>query len=396
VALLFFIVRVGFGQWRTIASTAIIAAAGATATLAALAFINRMYGGSWLFLAASFNTARYVASTPSPWRAVSWQYRAAWLTLPATAALGAAVSLLRPSRSDFRFPRALQVAALTAVAGFTALELRGMPVLQFSYYSSYLVPLSLLAMIALALPPREETGASMSMPATVVPPLATLLVFVAAHWLFLTRSPNLALTISRLPVARRAYDLLWFGPFGLESFSTFLALAGGLAALSFIWLVRPGSLRWYGFAAGLAVGCAAIPVHWPAAGARGVQATYAEVVSADRFVDRHVADRTLRFWYDATSPNRPFRSISSTYFWSYTLLNEQMPRLTADEAATLPPNTRFVLLVPVEADVLAARRSLQKYGLDLSLIDQHRFGTDDRELSVVIADLIHVSETTTR
>ena len=84
------------------------------------------------------------------------------------------------------------------------------------------------------------------------------------------------------------------------------------------------------------------------------------------------------------------RGIASTYFWGYVLVNEDMPALTAAEAAGLASNTRFVFLVPRAQDVERARQSLRKYDLDFSVVAREDFGAGERALSVVLADLVRL------
>ena len=387
LVLLFFVVRMGFANWRSILSTAVFAAVGGAAMLLALAFANRIYGGAWLFMAPSFAVARDLAANPTQWRELSWHHRAMWLALPGIAILGASIDLTLPTRDASRFARAMQVILLATAAVWTGFELHGPPVLQLPYYASYLVPLSVLALPLQAGALVSATERS----SNVTWILTTVGLFALAHWLFLTRTPGVAFTLSQWPSARYLYERLWFGPFSLQSFSMLMAVAAGVLALLSLRCLRAMPSRWFGLAIGLAIGCAAVPANWPLASSTNTQKSFEEVVAIDRYVTQQLGNRTPRFWYEATSiPKWSLKSISSAYFWGFSLVNEHLPVLTAEEARVLPANTRFVFLLPPDEAISPAKQALLKNGIDLAFVDRRVFGEGDRAVSVILADLVRI------
>jgi hypothetical protein len=390
ITMLFFTVRVGLEQRWLILRTAGVAALGGAASLAAFSLVNVMFGGPWLFLAPSFAIARYVTSTPSIWKEYAWYNRALWLVLPATGTAGAILHF--GSRRAWRsgFTAAVQVTLLVTVALWTAYELRGIPLLQFSHYSSYLAPFALVA-----LPLQSGFRADGSAKSRIVLPLATLALLAAAHWLFLIRVPGLASTLMQLPgTAALVYNAAWFGPFGTESLTTFIAVAGGLGGVLCLRFLSGTSRRWFGFIVGLTFMCAAAPTNYPPARHNSARADYLEIGAIERYVSANTDGRALRFWYDYDrNPTRPFRAVASTFFWSYTLVNERLPMMTAKEAAALPAATRLVFLVPAAADVDRARETLRMHGLETALVDQRIFGEGKRSVFVVIADLMRLPDT---
>lgn len=385
IAMLFFAVRVGLAQWRAIFVAAAAAIAGTALMLGIFALVNHLYGGPWLFMAPSFAAARYVSANSTVWRVTGWYQRASWLALTLVAVSATLVDLVSSRRGRTRFGRALQVTLLAACAVWTAFEMRG-PLLQLSYYASYLVPLSVLALLSQADFSNERFQRSSLGLAAV-----TSVAFVCGHWFFLTRTPGLATTLSQFPLAVRAYHLLWFGTFTVDSFSTLLAVGGGVLAVVSLKLIPSRRVAWCGFVFGLAFGCAAVPDTWPSRANPNVKRSYEDAVAVDRYITGYVDGRSLRFWYDVKAfPTRSLRSIASTYFWGFSLVNERFPAMTAEEARLLPANTRFVFLVPTKDEIAKASQSLTQHGLGLTVIGQREFGDGDRTLSVILADLVRV------
>jgi hypothetical protein len=385
IVLLFYVMRAGPSQWRAIAATAVTAGAGGVMMLGAFALANHHYGGPWFFMAPSFAAARYVSSNPDIWRVTGWHARASWLALPFVAAAGTLIDLVSSPRGRTRFSRALQVTMLAAAALWTGFEMRE-PLLQISYYSSYLLPLSVLALMA-----QVDLSNAGFQRSNIFLAIATMVAFVCGHWFFLDREPGLASTLTQFPWAVRSYQWLWFGTFSLESFSTFVAVGGGVLAVMCLKLIPSKRVAWCGFVIGMAIGCAAAPSTWPSRSATHVQQAYAEAVAVNRYVTAYVKGRSPRFWYDVRAfPNRSLQSIASTYFWGFSLVNEQFPRITAAEARLLPANTRFVLLIPATDDVAKASQSLLPHGLGLAVVDRREFPGLDGTLSVVLADLVRL------
>ena len=81
------------------------------------------------------------------------------------------------------------------------------------------------------------------------------------------------------------------------------------------------------------------------------------VADAHRFIATHLDGSVTRFWYRlSTRDAPPFRAIASTYLWAWVLVNEDMPRLTTDQAAT--PGADATATVRAMPDELAKSRAL--------------------------------------
>jgi hypothetical protein len=385
IGMLFLVARVGLTRWRLIAGTAFLAAIGGALMLGAFSLANVMFGGPWLFLGPSFEAAKYVTSTPSNWRISGWHHRAEWLALPLAGVLGALLNLLPWGRPRLPFARAIDVSLLAAAALLTAFEARGIPLLQISYYSSYLAPLALLS-----LPLHVGCGVDVSRRRSIAFALWMIAFMAAAHWLFLApRETSFLITLMRTPAINFVYGLVWPGPADQESFTTFFAVVGGLVAVLSLKFVRATNVSRFGFVLGLMFVCAAVPNTFPTQSARGVQSSFRETLEAARYVGANAANRPLRFWYDLNgNPTRSLRPIASMYFWSRSLINETLPTVSAAELKMVEANAMIVFLVPTAQDLERARESLRTHGFDVALVDQKAFGEGDRFFSVVLANLV--------
>jgi hypothetical protein len=119
---------------------------------------------------------------------------------------------------------------------------------------------------------------------------------------------------------------------------------------------------------------------------------YEETVRAARFIERNLRLHKPRFWYDnqiVTKP--PARAIASTYFWGFSLVNENMPALTAEEAAALPRDALLVFLLPVGRTLEAALATLRQHGSEASIVAQNQFGTGESSVLIVLADLRRIA-----
>jgi hypothetical protein len=99
----------------------------------------------------------------------------------------------------------------------------------------------------------------------------------------------------------------------------------------------------------------------------------------------------VRFWYQAPSGSAPpFRAIASTYLWGWVLVNEEMPHLTGQEAETIDPDSRLVLLINRQAEADDARTALGRSGFGYTVIAHQTFDSGGHPFTVLIADLFRV------
>lgn len=156
-------------------------ALGATILLVGLGLISHSLGGHFRYLRSSVTFVRYfTASGSNPFRVewTVWLGRAAWLLLPAAAAIGAAVHLARSwGREGWRWSMAhcYQVMLLAMLAGLVGMEGTSQSIyLQCHLYAiAFLLPLGVLALAGqwaeriTALSPREFlllVGLAVSLP----------------------------------------------------------------------------------------------------------------------------------------------------------------------------------------------------------------------------------------
>jgi hypothetical protein len=382
---LFLFLRAGATRWRTAVAVLAVAAVGAIATFAVFGFVNQQFGGQLLYLKASVDYAGSRLWLPSPWdvAGLGWLPDTPHLILPAVAALGAVLAFAGRSNVLKSFPGTVQLTFLAAVVWWVIHSTLWTHSVHVSYYVSYLVPLGLLAFAA-----HPDS------------PLAVLPSSRLWHAITLELA-ILGLLIIHLLVFRRG-DVVWeaAAPALGAGFATpnginaFVAVGVGVFALALLRFVRPLWFRWPAFLLALLMAYSSVPTNWATHGTLRVREDFAVTVSAHRFIGQHLdRNRGLRLWYSlAPGEPRPFRSISSTYLWGWTLVNEAMPSLDAAQAASLVPDAQLVVLADTGAEVDAARETLRKSGFDYATRTAREFGASDRSFWVVIGRLSRAAE----
>jgi hypothetical protein len=380
---LFLFLRRGPAGIRGVVRIAAVAVTGAALALLGFASVNVALGGHWLFLAPQLRIGKALASVPNPWQlsGYAWVRQAPWLVLPAVATASAAVNCVRWSRLGPGFARTMQVVVLAMVAVWTAVQLSGTPVFQISFYSSYLAPFALIALAA------QWNGAAPA-PGTrgsLLFEVAAFAVFTAGCWLIwsdvatfwnhvevglVTRLPAIAALISGYSVA---------------------AVSGLIAGVVTICIVQTtGSpwAKWGALVAAFLFLSGAVPPDLPNKLDRTATAYYETVVNAHRFIDGYVRGRKLRIWSSDPRGNaRPIIGTASTYFWDYSLINYELPKLDPEAATRLTRDTRLILLVPTIADAERSRAPLRQFGYELEIVASKSFGAGDLAMAVIVADL---------
>jgi hypothetical protein len=248
-----------------------------------------------------------------------------------------------------------------------------------SYYTDYLVPLGLIALVLMPLSPLATT-ASMRPRDALTLELATLGVLITAHVLIFrwggapwaAASQAIAAAIPRV-----------------QPFNAIAAFAVCAAALVLFRFIRWQWVRWPAYFLTLWTAYGSAPANWVTADTPRVKEDYAVTVSAHRYLwERLDNNRPLAMWY-ALSPDeqRPLRSIASTYLWVVVVVNENLPMLSESEAASLTPNAQLVLLVDDPRDTEVVKGALRKVDFDYSPREQKQFGPDNASFWVVIGDL---------
>jgi hypothetical protein len=383
---LFYALRAGIAHWRQFPIALLFAGAGAGATLAALGFASAMLGGRWMFLAPQVLASRGLLSAPSDYAVpVSvWILRATWLVLPVIGILAALRGLVNRPAPEAAFVRVMERCLLLAAVLWVVVQVAGVPVVQISYYTSYLAP---LALIVLTL----RYGVS-SQPLPIGRIIAleifTVVLFAAWHGLVIARMPDVWRAIggafrSPLPV------YLWGDSDFLRQLGvlTLVGLAGGLVILAVVHRIGGPGLRWAAFAASLAVASVAMPSDLPMASDRSNPAYFETTVAAHRYIAAQRALGRVTLWYSLADPLSPVLGLVNTFFWGNGVINATFPNLTSEQAAALRHGQEVILLVSRFEMADLAQAPLQSHGYRLAVVEHREFGPPEQPLSVVIGRL---------
>jgi len=378
------VLRCGSAGMRRVARITGIAVVGGAVTFLAFAAISVALGGHWFFVAPQLRYGRILTSAPNRWQlsGYSWVRHAPWLVLPAVATAGSVVHCVRWSQTEPGLTRTMHVITLAAVVLWTVVQLSGTPVFQISYYSSYLAPMALLALTL----PCVGVLARLRGGTVLVLELATFGLFALGHaaitsdtagfWNRVQAGINEGMPVLT-PLVGIAFDV-----------SVVFGLAAGLLLILIAQRVRPDALRWAESAVCLAIIAGAAPRDLPNRNDQISREYFTGVVAAHRFIDSQIQGRVLRLWSsDPRGNNRPIMGTASTYLWIFSLVNDELPRLDAQEATVLAKGRRLVMLVPTAPDAEAARAPLRQFGYELDVVGARTFGAGDQAMSVVVADL---------
>jgi hypothetical protein len=387
ICCLFLMLRVSVARWRTTTAILLVAAAGAVATLAVFSHTNWQLGGRWLFLAPSFDYATTAMWQPSPWdvTGVSWLADAHFLLLQAVASLAAILALASRRRNLDSFAGIVQLIFLVAAGWWVIHSTLWTHSIHVSYYTSYLVPLGLIALALIPDSPLVSLASLRTRDAVTVE-LATLAALISAH-LLVFRWGDLSWS-----AASRALVAAFPDVQPINAISAFAVCAIALVLIRF---VRSRWLQWPAFVLTLWVVCGSLPTYFVTAAAPHVTADFATVVAAHRYLWEHLDNnRKLSMWYAlASDEKRPLRSIASTYLWAWRLVNENLPMLSEKEVTDmLARDGQLVLLVPDPGDADVAKRALRKFDYDYTPREQKQFGPANASFWVVVGDLSRIEK----
>jgi 4-amino-4-deoxy-L-arabinose transferase-like glycosyltransferase len=392
VLALFFYLRAGVEHRHRVFAVTLLGAAGALVTFACLGAVSVALGQTFWFLQPQLRIAQTLTAARNPWQLTGyyWMASATWLVLPACAVIGAIVSCARwlRTKSALTFQVTMQVVFLVAVSLWVGIQVFSTPVLQISYYSSYLAPLALLAL------PLQATLPDGKAPLTLVlVAAATSMVFAAGHWLILSDVDRFWRVVEPVGVRRILSDVSWIGASHQQNcFAAAVGLIAGLAGVSAINGRAPALRRWMLFIACLTLSFSAAPQVWPSF-RDATKARYELTIAAHRFIGEHIDGRKLRFWYRSLpEPMSPARSITSTYLWEYVLLNEDLPMLTSVQAGMLTPETRLVMLVAAVEDADVARVALRRVGFDYNVVANRHLTEGALSVSIILCDIVPFHE----
>lgn len=325
-----------------------------------LCSINYFLNGTFFFFYPIVRwTAIFVLSGTNPWWAsiLKWGVKAQWLLLPLIVFIGSVLILIfRRKFLDVRFYNWLVLAQICFVLNvlmYLVFELIvKQPVLQLSYYSSYMMPALFLALgmqIALVI---EKLS-----PYRFYVIISLIVAFSLVSYAFHFNDKQL--------LENRPYLIL---------FSLLLGLVG-YVFLVILSLSR--FFKFFGMALLLCVMCVinASCIHkWmqDEFNAAFQKNAWLTVVDSEKAVKSMDPQRVSRFWYNGYIPyGTIYRSVSSIYLWGYRLFNEDFPGLTTPGLTyKLALNDKVFILSDGQNELEEASKSLAQIGFKPELLGE--------------------------
>jgi hypothetical protein len=275
-----------------------------------LGCVNLGLAGSFEFYMPSVYYVMAHVGQPNAWKlpVAQWIGQAEWLVLPVVVAGAALIAL--GSRRFRSSPAGLAAAgAFLLACGLMILcEWRGIPVLQYSYYASYLIPPAFVVIGALLGGLLDDRpGAAGPLPASVALACVVLAIVTLPLWGY-----NAYLSQLRVHA--------WpFAPLAL----------GGLFAIC--CLVRGKAASWAAVVALAACLATSSSIGYAFAGRHAERETFARIAQAADAVDAVRGDEFIWFWYSKADPHfAEFHALHSIYLWGYTMVGEQFPSVKPD------------------------------------------------------------------
>jgi hypothetical protein len=329
---------------------------------AAITFIfgvfNMAVNGRFLFFINSVGTAAKLVVHHNPYNAPThaWLLDATWLVVPVIAFVGAILFLRRSqtwqSSSNVEFLLFWQRYFILSFLTMLFWQIVGQPVLQLLHYTSYLIPPAFLAL-------GSQSAVFMQRLTRVQ------FVLLCACVAFLLLVPFALPLQSGIVMALQRRPLL-------------LSLGAGLLAI----VILNSRIRFAGVV-GVMVLCLSLatlnatsgPHTW---GQRGgvddpafQKSAVLSIVDSVRVVQELDPKGNLFFWYDGEGRlGHLYRSVASTYLWSYRLQSEEFPRL----GPKLPPLGRRILILAEDGEgaLRQAQDSLHYEGLEAQFLTKRQ------------------------
>jgi hypothetical protein len=317
-----------------------LALAGAASLTALLCVVNYWICGTWLFFLPSVRFVLQSVAAVNPWAvpAAQWLPGAKWLALPLVvlAAVAGPALAARIRRQPLTYAAASAALFAIVCVLFAVLESAGDPVLQLSYYASYLLPWLFLALGAALSPLLGGLSTAGFAAVGIVCGLA----FPFPLW---------GLNVWNQLAA----------PFGL-----WLPLALGALLVPALLLKQParGALPLALFAL-CACHATLAPFAYSPSQRHAARLSFLRITQAAERVRDLTATANLLFWYDRHEQGFPeFLSLNSVFIWGHRTLGMDFPALPPD--ARLRPGTILVLPSGRPGIAAQARQQLRSRGLD--------------------------------
>jgi len=296
--------------------------AGIIACTAALSVASRLAGGRWAFfmqsvtwLAANFNYSSGVTG-------VAWLPTAPWVFLPLSTVIASGVVCFR-SRGRLSTAQVRSIAALfLSSAAFALWDFVGPgAVLYWPFYVSWLTPWTFLVAGTVLIPSAPRPRAEVAILVTIA-----LLLGVS-----MTLFPSMQLPGFGLRALGVTLFLVLVAALAAHATASRLAFAAGIACLN-VWIsmtgfYSPGTHR-----------------------ADAFGAIDRSVGIIDRYVGPQRRPKLL-----LASPTKLalyVRGLASVYLFAYTIVSEQFPKVTAEQAALIDPGA-VVVVIAEQADTAA-------------------------------------------
>jgi hypothetical protein len=316
---------------------------GAAALTVALGCANFLIEGTFLFYLPSIFYAMASAGHPNPWKApvAQWISHAEWLLLPLVVVVAGLVALSRRwFRASVAGPAAIY-AFLLACCLMLLCEGKGIPVLQYNFYASYLFPTAFLAIGALLEKPLQHLKG----PSTILLALGVLLVNTVPLWGYNGY-------LARLKIG--------FWPAAPLLFGVVFVACGALNVRGANWSI---------VAALVACNLTTVSIGYSVADRHEARHEFARVSEAVATVDAVRRGEPVRFWYSVKDPHFPeFNALNSIYLWGYTMIGNEFP--TIMPTAVVTPGA-LVVILSSSGDVLPqANESLREKSFVADLVDR--------------------------
>jgi hypothetical protein len=313
-----------------------------------LAAVNYVIDGHWLFFMPAVKFTIKYGNVTDRWRqkGVDWSSKQFLRIAIVVLIAGAAVLSRRIWKDGIRPHRGrllLYLEFVFSCAIWVFLEARTNPVLQLHYYASYLIPATFLGLAAVLPPFSAVTAYGIA--------AAAVAVVLRCSW-YINGTPG--------PLAAE-----------LTGGSLLQSVPGGLLiAASGFW--RRPYLTVPMMVAGLGILNYSVlpPFSDPNENREGIH----RILSARSAVEAERQGRPIRLWYNHDEvTGEEYRSLASTYVFTYSLISEQFPAIPA--GMDIEPGM-LIVLPSARGDVIdEALSKLRPYGLTARVRDAGPIGT---------------------
>lgn len=347
-----------------------------------LAVVNKYLVGHFIFFQPSMDTISSLLKQQNQWKISDyfWLKHALWLVWPTIIALASIFFVLRKwlNKSEFLNKSVVFFPALFVIL-FLLFLLMNLtpyaPVLQFSFYASYLMPFMFLAMGALLVDPLKKLTRGKYLIF-----LISLSCFLLLGFIVGSSGVTPILTTGIYPIilpmilcSISFICLLFFGKIKLLFFLIFISMSNAsLFGINMPPQIQLSNLSWNS--------------------SFKAKDGFLAVVDSMKIIQKFNNESDAWFWYnkDSDPSISIYRSISSTYLWGYRLINEEFPRLPVNNL--LKPGIKIIVLSQDTKGMQKAVDTLKNIGLGLRNIARLPINRGRNVFSINIFEVTRLSE----